>query len=271
MADEPQGKPQEGEPMQLEGATEGVPEGQVQQPEQQVDLDGLVQTLEKLNIRDAQHLEGIHNTAQAQGSTARELGQARRQLEDMQRELDAMRRGRGQRDPYNDYGEPENQPIDLQSEIMRANDRWYEERVLGPQRQQAEAYWRDVNTVQSSEFFPIVQEEYEAHIRHPQVQQALATGQTSHTNEFNKLVGRKFKDIAHNLKSAASMLKESGQEKAKPPHMEAGQVPPEKAPEGVEAQRQQLRDIHEKSRGTDDDLDAMIKALLPDNDPIVNI
>jgi hypothetical protein len=153
---------------------------------------------------------------------------------------------------------------------MRANDRWYEERVLRPQQQASEAYWRDVETVQNSDYYALVQDEYDAHMSSPAVQRALGQGRTSHTNEFHKIVGNKFKDIAQNLKSAANAIKEQAP-KGKPPHMETGQVPPEMLPEREEAKRQQLQEIREKHRGTDDDLDATIKAFFPNGDPILDI
>lgn len=271
MAEEPKVQP-EGEPMQLKGAPEGATEGQVQPPEQQVDIDGLVETLSKLQIRDPQHLEGLHRTAQAHGPTAQELGNARAEINNLRQELEMLKRAPArQQDPYGEPYEQQGLPIDLQAEIMRANDRWYEERVLKPQQQASESYWRDVETVQTSEYFPLVQDEYETHMRSPAVQRALATGRTSHTNEFHKIVGKKFKDIAQNLKSAATMLKEQKPSGAEPPHMETGQVPPERLPEGERARRQELDKIQKESRGTDDDLDAMIKTLLPDGDPILGI
>jgi hypothetical protein len=255
--------------MQLEGAPEGATEVPVQ-PEQQVDIDGLVATLDKLQIRDSQHLEGLHRTASAHGSTAQELGAARQQIGNLQREMEALKRA-PTRQP-DEFGDPyeQQQPLDLQTEIFRANDRWYEERVLRPQQQQSEAYWRDVETVQNSEYFPLVQDEYDAHMRTPAVARALSQGATSHTNEFHKVVGRKFKDIAQNLKSAADMLKEQSP-KGEPPHMETGQVAPEMLPARDEEQRKQLEAIQKAHQGRDEDLDAQLAALLPDGDPILDL
>jgi len=270
MADEPKVQPK-GEPMQLEGAQEGATEPTVQEPKTEVDIEGLVATLDKINVRSPEHLEGLYRTAQAHGPTAQELGQARQELAMLKQEMEALKSGRTKtHDPYADPFE-QGQPVDLQAEIYRANDRWYEERVLRPQQQSAEAYWRDVETVQGSEYFPLVQEEFQQHMSNPSVQRALAQGRTSHVNEFHKVVSNKFKDIAQNLKSAANMLKEQAPRGTQPPHMETGQTPPEKLPEGEQAKDKQLKDIHGKSRGTDDDLDAMIKALLPDGDPILDM
>ncbi len=269
MADEPTVHP-EGEPMQLEGAPEGAAEVPVQ-PEQQVDIDGLVETLDRLQIRDAQHLEGVHRTAQAHGPTAQELGSARQQINDLQREVETLKRAPArQQDPYGEPYEQQGPPVDLQTEIFRANDRWYEERVLRPQQQASEAYYRDVETVQNSDYYAMVQDEYDAHMRSPAIQRALGQGKTSHTNEFHKVVGQKFQSIAQNLKSAADAIKEQSP-KGEAPHMETGQVAPEMSPKGEQLTQQQLQEIHEKSRGTDDDLDATIKALLPDGDPILDM
>jgi hypothetical protein len=189
-------------------------------------------------------------------------------MADMERELDALKRAPArQHDPYGDPIEERGPQVSLFDEL----DRWYDSRVIQPQQQATEAYYRDVENVQGSEYFPVVQEDYEAHIASPAVARALSTGQTTHTNEFHKIVGRKFKDIAQNLKSAAAMIKEQQPKGTEPPHMESGQVPRERLPEGEDARRQELDRIQKESRGTDDDLDAIIKAHLPDGDPILDM
>jgi hypothetical protein len=269
MAAEPKVQPK-GEPMQLEGAPEGATE-QTVQPEQQVDIDSLVQTLEKIGVRDAQHLEGLHRTAQAHGPTAQELGYARQEIARLQQEMESLK-SRPQRsaDPYADpYEQGQGQPIDLRGEIKTVLRDFYRDEVIQPQQQASERYWQDVETVQGSEYYPVVQDEYEAHMRQPSVQRALAQGRTSHTNEFHKAVSRKFRDIAQNLKSAASMLKEQAPRGTQPPHMETGQVSPERLPEREEAKRKQMEEIQKKARGTDDDIDAMLKAIIPDGDPLL--
>ena len=272
MADEPKVQP-EGEPMQLEGAPEGAAEAPVQPPEQQVDIDGVVETLDKLQIRDAQHLEGIHRTASAHGSTAQELGAARRQIDNLTREMEMLKRAPArQQDPYEDPYEQQSQvPIDLRSEIRNELRSFYQDEVMRPQQEASQAYWRDVETAESSDYFPMVEQEYREHMSRPDTQRALAQGKTSHTNEFHKIVGEKFRNIAQNLKSAANMLKEQSPAGVQPPHMETGQVSPERLPEGEDARRQQLEAIQKEHRGTDDDLDAQLRAFLPDGDPILDI
>jgi hypothetical protein len=277
MAEDPKVQP-EGEPMQLEGATEGATEPGAVAPEQTVDLDALVATLDKIGVRDAQHLEGLHRTAQAHGPTANELGQARQQIENLQREVEMLKRGPTprQQDPYADpYAE--GQPIDLRSEVRAAVREeirpelrnFYQDEVMKPQQASAEAYWRDVEGAESSEYFPMVEQEYREHLSKPAIQRALAQGRTSHTNELHKLVGAKFRELGQNLKSAANLLKGQQPQGATPPHMETGQIAPDRLPEGEQAKTQALKDISEKGRGTDDDLDAMIRTLLPDDDPIL--
>jgi len=218
-------------------------------------------------------LEGIHRTAQAHGPTAQELGYARQKIENLERELESLRTGtrRGvQQDPYADPYEQQSQPIDLRSEIKSTLRDFYRDEVIRPQQEASDAYWRDVESVYNSEYYPMVQDEYEAHVKSPAMQRALAQGKTTHTNEFHKIVVGKFKDISQQLKNAAMNLKEQPPKGTKPPHMETGQVPPEQLPEREEARRQQLKSIQENAQGRDDDIDALIKAFLPDDDPLVN-
>ncbi len=265
MAEEPKVQP-EGEPMQLEGAPEGAAEVPVQ-PEQQVDIDGLVETLDKLQIRDAQHLEGLHRTAAAHGPTAQELGSARQQIDNLQREVEALKRAPArQQDPYGEPYEQQGPQVSLFDEL----DRWYDTRVTQPQRQASDAYYRDVETVQGSDYYPLVQEQYESHIASPAVQRALGQGTTTHTNEFHKIVGQKFQSIAQNLKSAADASREQSP-RGEAPHMDTGQVAPEVLPERQEAFGTELTKIQKEHTGTDDDLEATIKAFLPDGDPFLKI
>lgn len=277
MADETTVQP-EGEPMQLpEGAPEG---GTEQQPEAGVsieDIDAMVETLDKIGVRSPQHLEGLHHTAQAHGSTANELGQARQQIENLAAEVERLKRAPArQAEPYQDpYAE--GQSVDIHSLVETAVRQavgpelrnFYQNEVIGPQQQQSEAYWRDVETAEGSEYFAMVEPEYRAHMANPATQRALAQGKTSHTNELHKLVGVKFKELAQNLRGAAGLLKEQAPAGAQPPHMETGTPPPMGQPGEADAKKQALEKIQKEGRGTDDDIDAVIRTLLPDDDPFL--
>jgi hypothetical protein len=278
MTDEPTVKP-EGEPMQLEGAPEGgaEPTGAEAPPQPSIeDIDAMVATLDKIGVRSPQHLEGLHHTAQAHGSTANELGTVRAENERLQRELETARRQPRQAEPYQDQY-AEGQSVDIQSLVQSAvRDavgpelrNFYQNEVIGPQQQQSEAYWRDVETAEGSEYFAMVEPEYRAHMANPATQRAMAQGKTSHTNELHKLVGVKFKELAQNLRGAATLLKEQTPAGTQPPHMETGTPPPPPLPKEEEAKKLALEKLQKEGRGTDDDIDAVIKTLLPDDDPFL--
>jgi hypothetical protein len=279
MADEPTVKP-EGEPMQLEGAPEGgaEPTGAEAPPQPSIeDIDAMVATLDKIGVRSPQHLEGLHHTAQAHGSTANELGTVRAENERLQRELETARQQPRTADYVNPDQYAEGQSVDLRAEVKAAvRDvvgpelrNFYQNEVIGPQQQQSEAYWRDVETAEGSEYFAMVEPEYRAHIANPATQRAMAQGKTSHTNELHKLVGVKFKELAQNLRGAAVLLKEQTPAGTQPPHMETGTPPPPPLPKEAEAKKQALEKLQKEGRGTDDDIDAVIKTLLPDDDPFL--
>ena len=63
----------------------------MQQPEQQVDIDALVNTLDKIGVRSPDHLEGLYHSAQAQGRTGQELGLARQEMARMQEEINRLK------------------------------------------------------------------------------------------------------------------------------------------------------------------------------------
>jgi len=279
MADEPKVQP-EGEPMQLEGAPEGgaAPEGAVTPEQPSIeDIDAMVATLDKIGVRSPQHLEGIHHTAQAHGTTANELGQARQQIDNLAAEVERLKRAPARqaesyKDPY-----AEGQSVDIHSLVETAVRQavgpelrnFYQNEVIGPQQQQSEAYWRDVETAEGSEYFAMVEPEYRAHMANPATQRAMAQGKTSHTNELHKLVGVKFKELAQNLRGAAGLLKEQTSAGTQPPHMETGTPPPMGQPGEADAKKQALEKIQKEGRGTDDDIDAVIRTLLPDDDPFL--
>jgi hypothetical protein len=278
MADEETKVQPEGEPMQLEGApVEGGTEGAATPGPSIEDIDAMVATLDKIGVRSPQHLEGLHHTAQAHGPTANELGQARQQIENLAAEVERLKRAPSrQADPYSDpYAE--GQSIDIQSVVKAAVREeirpqlrdFYQSEVIGPQQQQSEAYWRDVETAEGSEYFAMVEPEYRAHMANPATQRALAQGKTSHTNELHKLVGAKFKELAQNLKGAAGLLKANVPAGTQPPHMEAGAMPPEAAPRGEQAKKEALAKLQKEGQGTDDDIDKVIRTLLPDDDPFL--
>ena len=263
------------EPMQL---AEGAGEGAAPTEPAQVDIDSLVATLDKIGVRDAQHLEGLHHSAQAQGRTGQELGQARQQIDHLMQEVERLKNAPArQPDPYHDpYAE--GQSVDIQAivksavreEIRPQLRNFYQDEVIGPQQASSQAYWRDVETAESSEYFAMVEPEYRAHMAQPATQRALAQGQTSHTNELNKLVGAKFKEIAQNLKSAAGLVKQHAPPGTQPPHLETGTPAPEHLPVGEQAKKEALAKIEKEGRGTDDDIDSIIKTLIPDDDPILS-
>ena len=104
------------------------------------------------------------------------------------------------------------------------------------------------------------------------MQYAINTGQTSLGKEYRRFKDRYFTNLLSKVTENYKTLLGAGAKGAgnvTPPHVESSgstnYVPPESIPDS----RGQLKDLSSKSRGTDDDLDKMLKVLLPDGDPVL--
>jgi hypothetical protein len=93
----------------------------------------------------------------------------------------------------------------------------------------------------------------------------LQAGKSTIRQEYDKFVLRYYKKVMQKTKDA--LLQQQKGVKKSPPHVESG-TPPAPGREEGESRTEKARKIASNTKGSDDDIDAMIDALLPEGDPI---
>jgi len=116
----------------------------------------------------------------------------------------------------------------------------------------------------------VVKDIFEKHVSSPKVQQALGNQETNIVEEYNRVVKRFYRGIAEQSRDVLKKITEKGgvvPGSIQAPFMESGVITaPPRVSDDTKAE---LRKQKEKSRGRDDDIDAMLKLILKDDDPIL--
>jgi hypothetical protein len=229
----------------------------------------LLAQLEKLGVKKPEQIQGMAVASEQAGKMANMLGDLRRQNEELKRILqeNASRpRQQQQEDPYNP------QPVNIEDVVERAVGKFYQQQILEPQQQAQAALARDFQEIQEDDHFSILGSQFEEYVKIPKNQYAIQTGQTSLAREYRRFKDRYFTQLLGKVTENYKSLLDSGARPpgvGAPPHMETSgsgnYVPPDSKPDTREA----MRNIASKSRGSDDDIDKLLSALLPDGDPIL--
>lgn len=254
------------EPMQLDSPQEPKEQPQAQES----DFTELIEELKRLGATTPEQVAGMARASSEAGNLANMLGESRRQVQmvaqqnqELRRMLQDMQASRQQE--YSD------QPVDVKKLVRDALREEYSELTATQRAAQAEFY-RQIGSIKSDEDYHLVSSAFDQHMSNPNVQAAIHDGQTSIRDEYNKLVRGYYRRIASQAKDAIETLGKKGASvpgATAPPFVEGGQsgqyAPPESRPDS----REQLRELRKQSRGTDDDIDKMLRVLLPDGDPIL--
>lgn len=251
--------------------TEGTQEPEV---DYRANAEQLLGTLEKLSIDTPERLEGIAYASQQAGRYANDLGQERQQVQALRHELEELkaqaqaRQHNFQPQEFDGYGyeQPQNQltPQVISSivgqKVNEAIGKYTQDQLRANQ-----SLLNEYASIQSDPDYSIVQTVWDKHVANPRVQMAIQSGQTSLSREFNKTKVAYYKGIAMNARDTMRGLLSQKPAGATPPHMEQSttQTPGMSQPETY---RDRLADISKNTRGTDDDLEAMMKTMLPDDD-----
>jgi hypothetical protein len=222
-------------------------------PAATADIDKLISQLDKVGIKSTEDLEGTVTAARQAGRLANLLGEANKRIS----ELETVVRSKPQT-----VQEPETGAIDLRKEIEGAMERFYVEKVVKPQQMASDRFYADLEYVESSEHFPLVQDEWKEHFQSPKTQRRLAKGETDVAKEFQRLVMDKYRSIALLARDTLKQVKETGT--TKPPHVESGTPRATVTPTSKEERQEQLGEIKKNWRGEDSDVDKALSIILKD-------
>jgi hypothetical protein len=241
------------------------PKGPVQEP---MDIhSSLIAELEKLGVQKPEQLQGMAVASEQSGKLANMLGEIRRENAELRRMLqDAAKPKPQQHDPYG------TEPIDIESVVERAVGKFYENKILKPQQEAQARFSAELDKVQSDDHFGVLGNQFEEYVKVPKVQYAISTGQTSLLDEYHRFKDRYFTNLLSQVTENYRKLLDSGAKgagKMTPPHLESSHSTNYASPESTPDVKGKLSDIKKKSRGTDDDIDAMLRVLLPDGDPVL--
>lgn len=219
------------------------------------DIDTLISKLDRIGIKSPDELDGVVGAARQAGRLANLLGEANKKITELETEV-RTRRSAPAQEPYG------TEAIDLRKEIRGVLRQFYEEDIIKPQREASERFYRDLDYVQSSEHYPVVEETWKQHFQNPNTQARLARGETDVAKEFQKIVMNTYRDIALQARDTLKKVKETG--RVEPPHMESGPSRTAPKPTTADERQEQLGEIKKSWRGEDEDVDKALKVILKD-------
>lgn len=252
MADEP--KPTLEEP-------KGESTGEVGST-QNVDVGAVMKELEAIGTTTPESVRNMHHASTQAGRYANEIGELRQEVERLRMQGNTPQPP--QTTPYDDYntGESvdlgnliEKKMIDVWGKIQHENNAAYQRQM------------QEIGAIQSDEDFHLVKDIWEEYTKSPNVGMRVNSGQSSWAKEYDKVVRGYFRGVAKRSKEALEIATKQGG-RVTPPHFESG-TPPAPPQEAAEDTKDTIRKIASKTSGSDDDIDAMIGALLPEGDAIL--
>jgi hypothetical protein len=272
-------QPRQPEAKELEQPVlDSKPEPAGEQPQATEDpmknAQALIDTLNKLGIDSedpqsaATKLQNMHFASSQMGRYANELGTERQKRQELEARLAALEAARTQRSSQDEFGEiygqqpvaPSIRPEDVRN-VMREEIGNY----VAMQNQATQAQLQEYAKIRSDSEFQAVEDLFNKHISNPQVQIAMQSRQTSLGDEYNRVKTTFYKNLALQTRNTLQQLMQQRQQGAAPPHMEQASSQMQGMPVRGDI-HDELREMATKSRGTDDDLDAMLNKLLPDDD-----
>jgi len=274
MADEQQEPEVKESPVLATPAPAGDSTAQAQAPDPMESARVVLDTLNKLGIDSedpkaaATKLENMHFASSQAGRYANDLGAERQKVQALESRLAALEATRTQRhtdDLSSIYGEqpqaaPSIRPDDIR-QVMREEIGNY----VNMQQQATQAQLQEYARIRGDSEYGVVEDLFNKHIGNPAVQIAMQSRQTNLSEEYNRVKTAFYKNLARQSRDALQNLLTRTQSVAAPPHMEQASGQTAGIPVS-QTSRDELIEMQRKSRGTDDDIDAMLAKILPDND-----
>lgn len=172
----------------MEEQVQEVPQEQPQ--EQEVNVDALIETLEKAGITDSKALEGKFEASKQAGNLANQLGDARAEiakLREMMESNQAQPQQNVQKNEFDMDNYGEGQTINLQEEIAKGVKRVFTDMQKTQMQAQQQAA-QVANAIQRDRFYPAVKELWEARCADPNFIMQVQSGRTNPIAAYKDLV-----------------------------------------------------------------------------------
>ena len=248
--------------MTEENAVEATPTADAVAPE--APANQLQEILDAHQIREPQDLTGLIEDLgkfkRDYGSSQNEVGDLRRQVTALQEQLQETQ-NRSNASLEDDYI---GQPVDLKGEIRDAISEYAQEQGK-IQLEARQRYTQERALVESMPNWKNVQSLYDAAIMNPQVQQAIGSGLITQENLYHRINEQVILGIANAANNQIKNLPEGSRLN--------GQTPINTPPGGGNvnepmSSNDERWEYLQNAKKTND-VDGVLRALIPDNDPIL--
>lgn len=256
------------QPEPAENPTTEQPETRT--PDPQEAAQALLSELEAMNIKDAGQLQGMANASQQAGNLARLLGDERAQNQALRTRLEALEsqvRQKPIETAYDEeyYDSPQEKPV-----TVKDLDAWLENKQkIAMQAQQQ--YWQALAEIQSDPDYQNehIQQVWNGHINNPGVQARVQSGSTSIQREWDKVRTQYYRAmLQRSTETIRGLTNLQPGRQAKPPHMESGDTHRTPLPDQDDERKERITKLKQGER-TEENIDKLIREIIPDNDPIL--
>jgi hypothetical protein len=253
------------------------PKGEPKTPEPKVSEENqkeLLETLTKLEIKTPERIQGLAEAGQQVGQLTDLLNQARNEITRLQMVNNQMQNQppapQPQNSPEPQHHVPPTPSDNLESRMWNVLNQFmghYNEQ----QASQAIRANAEYEALSAHPDFSVIKQVFDKHISTPAVQRKLLGGQTTLEFEYANVRGDFMKNLALRTKD---VITGQGPGPKSPPHIEGPGSPttpsPASVPTDSAAERaKRLADLKAGTKGSDNDIEALMKELLPDQDPFL--
>ena len=220
----------------------------------------IINKLQELGIDSPEKVEGMATASRETGNLANQLGDARAMIKDLQTQVSNIKPAAPTE--YNEY----EQGVDLGSAIRKElNTFWSEKEQI--QETAQKDYFDTMTSIRTDPDYKLVENIFNEHIGNPQTQMAIRSRQTTIKDEFGKLVRTFYRESLKQSKNALEGL-------VKPvaaPHIESGDTQTIPLPSMDEEKKTKIKTMTDPTKGwegTDQNIEELVKTVLPADDPI---
>jgi type I site-specific restriction-modification system R (restriction) subunit len=157
-------------------------------------------------------------------------------------------------------------------DIKNAFRDFYKNDVLGPQQQAYQQNLAEYNSIRNDPRYKMAGRVFEQHIKNPNVQMALNSGQTSLKDEYNRTVIAILENLSgQNAKSKMQQVTTPAAEPEQSvPHMETSESAHVPKPDTESEKKEKVKTLTKPENwdGTTDSLRKLVDTMIPPDDPL---